>query len=97
MLPNLQRILDGDILGLRARVDKMTSDDGKALKGRTQDSTEDAEVGAVIKDVQKYEFDESRKIGVTGAVFLILNKMIGTGSKPASHAARLLLSLAPPC
>jgi hypothetical protein len=30
--------------------------------------------------VQSYAYDESRKIGVTGAVFLILNKMIGTGS-----------------
>lgn len=30
--------------------------------------------------VQKYAFSEKRKIGITGAVFLILNKMIGTGS-----------------
>ncbi|KAH8165165.1 hypothetical protein CIB48_g3095 [Xylaria polymorpha] len=30
-------------------------------------------------NVQKYDYDESRKIGITGATFLILNKMIGTG------------------
>lgn len=36
---------------------------------------------------QKYALSEKRKIGITGAVFLILNKMIGTGSKSelASH------------
>ena len=27
-----------------------------------------------------YKFDESRKLGVTSSIFLILNKMIGTGS-----------------
>lgn len=32
--------------------------------------------------IQQFAYDDSRKIGVTGAVFLILNKMIGTGSKP---------------
>ena len=30
----------------------------------------------------KIKYDDSRKLGVTGAVFLILNKMIGTGSMP---------------
>ncbi|KAF6830365.1 high-affinity methionine permease [Colletotrichum plurivorum] len=33
----------------------------------------------VVKNQETYAYDESRKIGVTGAVFLILNKMIGTG------------------
>lgn len=28
-----------------------------------------------------FRFKDSRKLGVTSAVFLILNKMIGTGSK----------------
>ncbi|KAI1177036.1 amino acid/polyamine transporter I [Nemania sp. FL0916] len=39
-----------------------------------------------LTNVQKYDYDESRKIGVTGATFLILNKMIGTGifSTPSS-------------
>jgi hypothetical protein len=32
-------------------------------------------------DAQNFAYTEDRKIGVTGAVFLILNKMIGTGSK----------------
>ena len=27
-----------------------------------------------------YAYSDSRKLGVTGSVFLILNKMIGTGS-----------------
>lgn len=34
-----------------------------------------------IAGVSKFHVDEKRKLGVTGAVFLILNKMIGTGSK----------------
>lgn len=33
----------------------------------------------VVQDETTYQYDESRKIGITGAVFLILNKMIGTG------------------
>lgn len=33
----------------------------------------------VVQDENTYSYSESRKIGVTGAVFLILNKMIGTG------------------
>ncbi|KAB5529046.1 amino acid/polyamine transporter I [Coniochaeta sp. 2T2.1] len=45
-------------------------------------SPEGSDVGAV----QKYAFSEKRKIGITGSVFLILNKMIGTGifSTPSS-------------
>lgn len=31
--------------------------------------------------IQQFAYSDSRKIGVTGAVFLILNKMIGTGSE----------------
>jgi hypothetical protein len=34
-----------------------------------------------VVDAQKYAYSDDRKIGITGAVFLILNKMIGTGSK----------------
>ncbi|KAK4156131.1 high-affinity methionine permease [Chaetomidium leptoderma] len=46
---------------------------------------EDVEVGE-IKEENKYAYDDSRKLGITGAVFLILNKMIGTGifSTPSS-------------
>ena len=45
----------------------------------------DAEVGE-LQEENKYAYDDSRKLGVTGAVFLILNKMIGTGifSTPSS-------------
>ena len=34
------------------------------------------------EDAEEFVIPESRKIGVAGAVFLILNKMIGTGSMP---------------
>jgi hypothetical protein len=34
---------------------------------------------AIVQDENTYQFSESRKLGVTGSVFLILNKMIGTG------------------
>ncbi|PVH93286.1 high-affinity methionine permease-like protein [Periconia macrospinosa] len=34
---------------------------------------------AVAQEENTYAFDDSRKLGVTGSVFLILNKMIGTG------------------
>jgi hypothetical protein len=37
--------------------------------------------GAFDEDRLRYEIPESQKIGVAGAVFLILNKMIGTGSQ----------------
>lgn len=47
---------------------------------------EDGSFGEVAEQrVQKIAIAESRKIGVTGAVFLILNKMIGTGSKCAIY------------
>jgi len=38
-------------------------------------------LGGGAEGVQKYGLPESRKIGVAGAFFLILNKMIGTGSE----------------
>lgn len=47
---------------------------------RDDDSPPDYASGQV-QDEQAFKFSESRKIGVTGAVFLILNKMIGTGSE----------------
>jgi len=34
----------------------------------------------IVQEDNTYAYDDSRKLGVTGAVFLILNKMIGTGS-----------------
>ncbi|KAI1076893.1 amino acid transporter [Whalleya microplaca] len=39
----------------------------------------DEEYSPRSEAVEQYGYSESRKIGVTGAVFLILNKMIGTG------------------
>ena len=47
---------------------------------RSDDSSPDY-AGGQVQDEQAFKFSESRKIGVTGAVFLILNKMIGTGSE----------------
>ncbi len=41
--------------------------------GRQEDGT--------IEDVQEFKYDESQKLGIVGSVFLILNKMIGTGSE----------------
>jgi hypothetical protein len=34
----------------------------------------------VVQEEKTYAYDDSRKLGITGSVFLILNKMIGTGS-----------------
>lgn len=51
----------------------------------TNATAEDVETG-VVKQENTYAYDDSRKLGITGAVFLILNKMIGTGifSTPSS-------------
>ena len=32
-----------------------------------------------IQEENKYAYTDDRKMGITGAVFLILNKMVGTG------------------
>jgi amino acid transporter len=37
------------------------------------------EFEAVVEEEKTYSYTDSRKLGVTGSVFLILNKMIGTG------------------
>lgn len=39
---------------------------------------EDIEEGEV--QTERFEYEESRKLGVMGSAFIILNKMIGTGS-----------------
>jgi len=42
-----------------------------------------------VESAQAFEYSESRKLGITGSVFLILNKMIGTGSAcPRTREAR---------
>lgn len=30
---------------------------------------------------ERYEYEDSRKLGIVGSAFIILNKMIGTGSE----------------
>lgn len=40
----------------------------------------DDDAQSTVGSVEKFQFQEDRKLGVTSAVFLILNKMIGTGS-----------------
>jgi hypothetical protein len=45
-----------------------------------------------IQEENTYAYDDSRKLGVTGAVFLILNKMIGTGSMYISRRMWLQLT-----
>ncbi|CAG9983960.1 unnamed protein product [Clonostachys byssicola] len=54
------------------------SSDEEHVRGSNDESS--------VIDAQTYAYSEDRKIGVTGAVFLILNKMIGTGifSTPSS-------------
>lgn len=47
-----------------------------------------------MQAVQHIHYSDSRKIGITGAVFLILNKMIGTGSMSARTPVSLRLALA---
>jgi len=37
--------------------------------------------------VQHFEYTDKRKLGIWGSVFLILNKMIGTGSKSSLFSA----------
>jgi hypothetical protein len=61
--------------------DKAASDDvpEKAAAAPTyKDGASEAAVGEVQEE-NTYAYDDSRKLGITGAVFLILNKMIGTG------------------
>ncbi|KAF5681707.1 high affinity methionine permease [Fusarium circinatum] len=59
----------------------------RAFDGLRHDdiSDERPDNGSTI-DAQNFVYTEDRKIGITGAVFLILNKMIGTGifSTPSS-------------
>ena len=36
-----------------------------------------------VQATERYEYEESRKLGIMGSAFIILNKMIGTGSECA--------------
>lgn len=64
--------------------DKAPSDDVH-VQDKPPVFTDGEEVGEVQEE-NTYAYDDSRKLGITGAVFLILNKMIGTGifSTPSS-------------
>ena len=66
-------------------------DDGKTRLARVapRDDPIDSEAASQIfeSDGAQYAGSESSKIGVTGAVFLILNKMIGTGSRHTPGSA----------
>ena len=57
-------------------------DDGRkgVVAGPRYDEEGQVSDNASTIDATTYAYTEDRKIGVTGAVFLILNKMIGTGS-----------------
>jgi hypothetical protein len=46
----------------------------------TSDSPPPNYDGASVQDDQAYVYDDSQKLGYTATVFVILNKMIGTGS-----------------
>lgn len=68
-----------------ANPEKSSNEDLPPVKADVPRPDGDIEVGE-IKEENKYAYDDSRKLGITGAVFLILNKMIGTGifSTPSS-------------
>ena len=64
---------------------KLDKDPGATIQ-RAQDDNgglapPDYPDNADVQVENTYAYDDSRKLGVTGAVFLILNKMIGTGSE----------------
>lgn len=78
------------------RVDKMSSDKTALESACKREGHDDlarspdydsihggaaADSGSSIAGEEVYQFDESRKLGITSSVFLILNKMIGTGSE----------------
>ncbi len=66
-------------------------DDGhkRLFRVAPHDDPIDSEAASEIleSDGAQYPGSDSSKIGVTGAVFLILNKMIGTGSRNISRSA----------
>ncbi len=66
----------------------MSDADRKSPSIGTLDDRIDSEAASEIFDTDGFE---STKIGVTGAVFLILNKMIGTGSEYPSSWSKALI------
>lgn len=70
------------------------SEETPLLRTMSKDSEHDVvaanheEDRSIVSEDQVIQaYDESRKIGITGAVFLILNKMIGTGSELSDRNA----------
>lgn len=61
-----------------ASSDKAASDDVHD-KGTAAPNYSNGEDVGEVQEENTYAYDDSRKLGITGAVFLILNKMIGTG------------------
>ncbi|KAH7361874.1 high-affinity methionine permease [Plectosphaerella cucumerina] len=60
--------------------DIISDDDKRIVENHKNDQGPDEKISeGSVQNQEVYAYDESRKIGVTGAVFLILNKMIGTG------------------
>lgn len=58
-----------------------TSDNEKSAvnAGVVKVSGNNVDPNAPVEEEQTFTYSESRKLGVTSAVFLIINKMIGTG------------------
>ena len=69
--------------GLAGDVKRGSSGEDDVAHHGTASPTDGSVIGA-----QEFVYTEDRKIGVTGAVFLILNKMIGTGSELFPRVSR---------
>jgi hypothetical protein len=59
--------------------DKRVSDSDNGKDDHVRSATQDATPDYAVQDELTYQFDDSRKLGITSSVFVILNKMIGTG------------------
>ncbi|KAB8446269.1 hypothetical protein FH972_025249 [Carpinus fangiana] len=60
--------------------------DKKIAANVSDQDTSDIDSNEPVQHVQKFQYSDERKLGITGAFFLIVNKMIGTGifSTPSS-------------
>jgi hypothetical protein len=56
-------------------------DHDRTAQAKNLSSTEAIRPQEETRDVQHFAYTDKRKLGIWGSVFLILNKMIGTGSK----------------
>lgn len=70
----------GGAFGLASDHHAATSDSEHSKHGHQQHHYGDGtRKEGSVQDELTYQYDESRKLGVTSSVFVILNKMIGTG------------------